>query len=235
MSRSWERDELILALDLYFRVGAMVPSDNPAVVEVSNLLRALPLSQRALSSPTFRSPDSVHLKLQNFLSIDPAQRGKGMAHASQADRQVWKEFAESRMFVSRLASELRQSVKSPEIGGGIEEEDEEDFPEGRILYRVHRRHEQSRALAAKLKTRWLNNHGKLSCVPCGFDFERVYGVRGKGYIECHHIVPVSELRPGARTRVEDLVPVCSNCHKMLHRRRPWLSLSQLRGLISVQP
>jgi len=114
----------------------------------------------------------------------------------------------------------------------MEEEDEEDFPEGRVLYRVHRRHERSRALANKMKSRWLRRYGKLACLACGFDFEQVYGPRGRGYIECHHVVPVSELRPGARTRVEDLAPVCSNCHKMLHRRRPWLSMAQLSALVA---
>jgi len=93
VGRSWERDELILGLDLYFRVGARVPSDDPAVVEISHLLRGLPLNQGNPRSQTFRSPDSVHLKLQNFLSMDPAHHAKGMAHASEADREVWREFS----------------------------------------------------------------------------------------------------------------------------------------------
>ena len=155
-----------------------------------------------------------------------------MAHASQADREVWREFSGDRSLVGRLASQLRRSAQRTEAAQVIDEEDEEDFPEGRILYRVHRRHERSRALARKMKTRWLKKHGKLACLACGFDFEETFGLRGKGYIECHHVVPVSELRPDARTRVEDLVPVCSNCHKMLHRRRPWLSVAQLSALVA---
>ncbi len=233
MARSWERDELILALDLYFRVGARVPSDHPSVVAVSDLLRGLPLNEGVLRGRAFRSPDSVHLKLQNFLSIDPAHNAKGMAHASQADRQVWREFSADRALVNRLARQLRGSAKSTDASQGVEEEDEEEFPEGRILYRVHRRHERSRVLASKMKRRWLASQGKLACLACGFDFEETYGPRGSGYIECHHIVPVSKLQVGARTRVEDLVPVCSNCHKILHRWRPWLSVAQLSGLLTA--
>ena len=231
MARSWERDELILALDLYFRVGARVPSDDPRVVELSDLLRGLSVNQRVAKTPTFRSADSVHLKLQNFLSMDPAYRGKGMAHASQADRQVWKELAADRALVNRLAMQLRESSKSSEATQEVGEEDEDEFPEGRILYRVHRRRERSRVLAAKMKSRWLKRYSKLACLACGFDFEETYGPRGRGYIECHHVVPVSELQSGARTRVEDLIPVCSNCHKMLHRTRPWLSIVQLKTLL----
>ena len=54
---------------------------------------------------------------------------------------------------------------------------------------------------------------------------------GEGFIECHHVTPVSELRAGTRTRLSDLAVVCSNCHRMLHRRRPWLTAAELRGLI----
>jgi len=232
VARSWERDELILALDLYFRVGARVPSDDPDVVEVSDLLRGLPLNQGVVRERAFRSPDSVHLKLQNFLSIDPAHDAKGMAHASQADRQVWKDFSADHGLVNRLAKQLRRSAASTYANQAVDEDDEEEFPEGRILYRVHRRHERSRVLGSKMKRRWLGRQGKLACLACGFDFEETYGPRGRGYIECHHVVPVSELRSGARTRVEDLVPVCSNCHKMLHRKRPWLSVAQLSGLLT---
>jgi predicted HNH restriction endonuclease len=72
----------------------------------------------------------------------------------------------------------------------------------------------------------------LRCACCGFDFEAMYGEVGQGYIEAHHIVPVSELPArGGQTRIEDLVLVCANCHRMLHRRRPWLGLTELRKLL----
>ena len=58
----------------------------------------------------------------------------------------------------------------------------------------------------------------LRCEVCGFDFERVYGKLGTGYIEVHHKRPVSE---GERiTDLDnDLVMLCSNCHRMIHRGR----------------
>jgi len=55
---------------------------------------------------------------------------------------------------------------------------------------------------------------------------------GKDYIECHHTIPVSELPQGAKTRLEDVVLVCSNCHHMIHRKRPWLAVEEVRGLLS---
>ena len=68
---------------------------------------------------------------------------------------------------------------------------------------------------------------RLSCQVCNFSFEENYGGLGKGFIEAHHIFPISELTEETPTKVEDIALVCSNCHRMLHRRRPWLSLEEL--------
>lgn len=73
-------------------------------------------------------------------------------------------------------------------------------------------------------------HG-ARCQVCGLDFADEYGTIGKGFIHVHHIVPLSEVR--ARyvvDPVKDLWPVCPNCHAMLHRRRPPLTIEQLKRL-----
>ncbi|NJD67095.1 MAG: hypothetical protein C3F12_08145 [Candidatus Methylomirabilota bacterium] len=68
---------------------------------------------------------------------------------------------------------------------------------------------------------------------CGFDFSEVYGHRGEGYIEVHHALPVSELGGAASVNPEtDMVVVCANCHRMIHRRRDDpLTLTALRDLL----
>lgn len=59
------------------------------------------------------------------------------------------------------------------------------------------------------------------CKICGFDFEEVYGTIGKGFIHVHHITPVSQVGPGYMINPsKDLIPVCPNCHAMLHRAKP---------------
>jgi predicted HNH restriction endonuclease len=67
---------------------------------------------------------------------------------------------------------------------------------------------------------------------CAFDFAATYGPLGEGYIECHHTMPLSELASAKRTRVQDVALVCSNCHRMIHRRRPWLGIAQLGALLA---
>lgn len=73
-----------------------------------------------------------------------------------------------------------------------------------------------------------------SCAVCGFDFENTYGELGRGFIHVHHIVPVSVLGPGYRIDpARDLIPVCPNCHAMLHRKNPPLTPEELRGILRV--
>lgn len=80
----------------------------------------------------------------------------------------------------------------------------------------------------------IDYHG-LQCAACDFDFEAVYGERGAGFIHVHHQVPLSEVN--ARYKVnprKDLVPVCPNCHAMIHRSGKVLTVRQLRAFLMNQ-
>lgn len=73
----------------------------------------------------------------------------------------------------------------------------------------------------------------LRCAACGFDFGAFYGQLGAGYVEVHHITPISELGPSYRINIStDLVPLCANCHAMVHRENPPVPISRLIELIS---
>ncbi|MBQ4548658.1 MAG: HNH endonuclease [Bacteroidales bacterium] len=73
-----------------------------------------------------------------------------------------------------------------------------------------------------------------TCVICGFDFEKIYGDLGKGFIHVHHIVPMSSTNGTYVVNPEtDLIPVCPNCHAMLHRGKNGnvLSIDELKAII----
>ncbi len=106
-----------------------------------------------------------------------------------------------------------------------------EFPEGAVVERLHRSRERNSGLVALVKRNALAKYGTLRGCVCGFDFRAFYGPIGEGFIEAHHIRPLSELMAGHKTKPEDLVLVCSNCHRMLHRSRPWLLPSELRALL----
>lgn len=74
------------------------------------------------------------------------------------------------------------------------------------------------------------------CAACSFDFEVVYGAAGAGYIEIHHLDPLAERvatagQSSSQTSVNDVVPLCANCHRVVHRRRPALSLAELKAAL----
>lgn len=75
----------------------------------------------------------------------------------------------------------------------------------------------------------------FTCQICGFDFEKYYGEIGKEFIHVHHIEKVSDhggiyyLNP-----VTDMIPVCPNCHAMLHRKDPPYLPEELRIIIQKQ-
>jgi 5-methylcytosine-specific restriction enzyme A len=71
-------------------------------------------------------------------------------------------------------------------------------------------------------------HYGYSCSVCNFNFERAYGSIGTNYIEVHHLRQVADIGEEYRIDpIKDLRPVCANCHRMLHKRRPPLSVEEL--------
>jgi hypothetical protein len=63
----------------------------------------------------------------------------------------------------------------------------------------------------------LREQKTLRCEACGFDFETAYGDLGRGFMECHHLMPLSTKEGEAETNLADLSLLCSNCHRMIHR------------------
>jgi len=112
--------------------------------------------------------------------------------------------------------------------------DESDFTdaiEGRVLTRLHRSRERSAKLAKTKRERVMKEKECLECEVCGFDFFKRYGELGLGFLECHHILPVSQVVEPKPTKLEDLALVCANCHRMLHRTKNWLTIEVLRELL----
>lgn len=87
--------------------------------------------------------------------------------------------------------------------------------------------ERSRLARAKC----IEFHGN-SCSICGFNFSDIFGEIGDGFIHVHHLKELSELKKEYSVDPEkDLVPVCPNCHAMLHRKKPAYTLEELKMMI----
>jgi len=76
-------------------------------------------------------------------------------------------------------------------------------------------------------------HYGYNCSVCGINFESKYGEIGKNFIHIHHITPISEIKSLTEVNpIEDLRPVCPNCHAMIHRNNPILTIIELRDMIN---
>ncbi len=79
------------------------------------------------------------------------------------------------------------------------------------------------------------NHFGYQCQICNFDFEKVYGNIGKDFIHVHHIVDISTIAENYKINpIKDLIPVCPNCHAMLHKRKPAYTPKEIKSMILVK-
>ena len=103
-------------------------------------------------------------------------------------------------------------------------ENDEKFKEGltkQITVNIYERNPIARAKCIE--------HFGAICKVCDFDFEQKYGVIGKGFIHVHHIVDISLIKEEYEVDfTKDLIPVCPNCHAMMHKRKPAYQIDELK-------
>lgn len=104
------------------------------------------------------------------------------------------------------------------------------YPEGALArVEVNRYERDRRARKACLE------HWGYRCAACGFSFKDKYGPLGQDFIHVHHTLELALVPPGYQVNpVTDLRPVCPNCHAMLHRTSPALTVDELRQILHHQ-
>jgi 5-methylcytosine-specific restriction protein A len=233
----WERDELILATALVESNGwRQVGEGDERVQDLSALLRQSiaihPLDNR---HPDFRNPASVARKTQNIASVHPSHSG-APSHTSMLDREVVEDFRADPAGMHAAADRVRELVARDELG-------HDDLPdldeaasaarEGGLALRAHLRRERDPKLRQKKLADTKRRGSPVACEVCAFDFGRAYGLHGLDYIECHHRIPL-HVSGETRTRLADLALLCSNCHRMIHRAKRWLTVEELKAMFHAQ-
>ncbi|MCP9751309.1 HNH endonuclease [Ferruginibacter sp. HRS2-29] len=235
----WHRDEIILALDLYFSPNrGSIDKKNPKVIEVSKIINKLPIFSIRPDAEKFRNANGVTMKLSNFLKFDETYTGKGMKNTSKLDEEVFKEFVDQRDKLHSIASEIRKVALDENIKLKIYqiEDDEETINdsvmEGQVLYKLHKVRERDKKIVQEKKKQSMID-GKLYCEACEFEYQSKYGELGTGFIECHHKMPLFNIQISRKTRLDDLALVCADCHRMLHRRIDTLSIENLKYILNT--
>lgn len=235
----WSRDELILALDLYMRHRASPPAkDSPEIEELSEVLNQLGDVLRQRTSGTYRNTNGVYMKLMNFRRFDPdytAEGKTGLTRGNQDEARVWNQFSSDPVRLTEVARFIRQGItehRADEELAGPDEPGIEEAEEGKVATRVHRYRERDRRLVLEAKAQAIKQHGRLVCAACSFDFSKRYGEVGVNIIDVHHTKPVHTMKPGEKTKVADLVLLCSNCHRVVHSKRAWLNIEQVKAALA---
>jgi len=215
---NWTRDEFIIALDVCFQIGPdQVNKNNTAVIQLSKFLRSLPIHKYESDNNIFRNPDGVAMQLQNFVALDKSTPRKGLPNSGKIQKQVWSDFCEHQEYLHEVAEAIRNCLPLPFEYSHLPDIDQNDFMEGTILCQFHKYIECNPVTVNRL-LRNAKSEGMLSCSICGFNFFDNYGKIGKDFIECHHTLPVVRYTKEMKVNENDFWLVCSNCHRMLHRR-----------------
>lgn len=227
----WTREEIILALNLYFECDGKIPSgSDPRVQALSEILRAFPHHSTAARKASFRNPDGVAFKLQNLRQV---ATGKGLGNVSQTDREVWDEFGSNPERVKTYAQLITTGV---EILSEVKEEPGgyEVFAEGRVITETHLRRERDPKLRARLiETRRSNS--ALCCEICGRENPVNAPDLADAIFEAHHIQPLAA-GPERQTKLADMALLCACCHKLIHKaiavKGKWLTIEQAKATIN---
>ncbi|NPD04513.1 HNH endonuclease [Nocardioides sp. zg-1308] len=234
----WTREELvIICAELKANDWKVYRANSPEAERLSALLidaNFVPLSER---DDDFRSPNSVQRKMYDLSTLLPTYGGKP-TKGGRPTREVLQAFLDRPDKMDTLATSLAAAIeagRTPKDAAVDVDWDSDadslsdDFEaqEGGQWLAQHYRRERNRTIR-KRKIAAVQAAGLLiACEVCEFDFGRAYGDLGDGYIEVHHVLPLHASGP-TTTRLSDLALLCSNCHRMIHRARPWLTPEELR-------
>ena len=116
------------------------------------------------------------------------------------------------------------SIVPKHRNGGVPPDPVDAWVEGDPKRMTHLRYERNPRAARWKKKAFLEEHGQLRCEQCGLVPVEQYGDEiGDACIEVHHKIPLASLRQSRKTRLEDLICVCANCHRVLHEKMRKLS------------
>jgi 5-methylcytosine-specific restriction protein A len=231
----WTRDEIILACALAeSNRWRQVYDTDPRAKELSQLLQS-PAIHPLPHHPDFRNQAGVGQKTRNIVDNHPDHHGS-RSNGNHLDKEVLDDFLADPTGMRAMAERIRELLATAAADSALLPDlDTGDIPveEGDLALRAHLRRERDPKLRRRKLADAKRRRVPIACEVCSFDFGRTYGSHGLDYIECHHRTPLY-VSGETQTRLTDLALLCSNCHRMIHRSKLWLSVEQLKDLVDIQ-
>lgn len=210
-------DKLFEAFTIYIQSKGINPQKKFTVGEIGEILDEC----RKVKVVDIKNSDSYNYAItgmfanQNnryyfdFIDKSISKKLTDIANNHNRDNRKWKKiYSQEELYINKKYIESNVNLSKSD----------KTYKEGRkILVENHIEIERNKKVIKDAKALFYNKHNRLFCEICGFDFEKAYGELGEGFIEAHHINPVSKMKDGDETSIEDIMMVCSNCHSIIHR------------------
>lgn len=226
MSRSWKTTQVRFQADNF--AGDVVKYLCDQInVNRENFRVAIDANQSVYSSVTLELDGRAFFSTNNKLSENPSLKFEVEVLTSESSIEYGL-FNEKEEKLLGFAVMLISSILPIELTTFRHADEVLGYPEGavsQVLVNRYERDPRNRKAAIAL-------HGKI-CMACGFNFREIYGELGDDYIVVHHLTPVSAIGEDYIVDpAKDLVTICANCHAMVHRRNPPLTIDELKRILN---
>lgn len=166
--------------------------------------------------------------------VDAADRLPIEILNAQAPWSAWDRMQGSGVLVPTSIADVVDSlwtdhVHSTPVHSPEEPRPADGYVEGAVVQVIANRYERDRRARVACITHW-----GTDCAACGMNFSDTYGELGEGFIHVHHLRELSQIGEEYEVDpVKDLRPICPNCHAMVHRSNPCMTIAQLRKRIQT--
>ncbi len=180
----------------------------------------------------------LNLEIGNYAKRIAKHYDINFTQRSQQKYKYWDLFFEGwddgKFFVWQLRLELIEALENTGLTGNEPLPNEIPLNEEKKLFEGAKRTITVNAYERNSKARQLCiKHYGTTCIICGFNFEKKFGEHGKGFIHVHHLTPLADIGEHYEIDpIKDLRPVCPNCHSMLHRDEPPLTIEELKTMLT---
>ncbi|MDC3380181.1 HNH endonuclease [Gammaproteobacteria bacterium] len=222
----WRSDEFILLVNYFFQEDykkEIIQSEALKYIQSLNLY--------------FSSLQVVHAKsiedIQDIFTKFEQWSSEGTISYCPYEQKVFNDLQQSLSSVNSISKALKIFINSWLVLS-LSEDHQSTEAEGALLEKQHFIRERDQHIIKAKKVSVLREKGGLCCEVCSFNFLDKYGMHGINYCEVHHLKPLSKNNHNNITLLDDLAILCSNCHRMIHRKNPWLSLLDLKEIISFK-